>query len=179
MFLLFNELEVQLHVVIGLENSTSSSLGLNLKVNPTYACTDLDTKLHYSRHIEAWSSSCVGQPHEGQSAVGLLSAANLHWVWNADRTYMCCFCSVWDVGDRQQHWLFRANQTRYKLFKKSGAGDGRMGVLCVEADGLALCDNGHFMLIRARFIHIVVWSSNNTLICKWKHEKKNPGVMQE
>ena len=70
------------------------------------------------------------------------------------------------MGDRQQHWLFRANQTGYKLFKKFGAGDGHMGVLCVEADGLELCDNYHFMLIWARFIHIVVCSSNNTLICK-------------
>ena len=69
--------EVQLHVVTGLENSTSSSLGLDLKVNPTNACTDLHTKLHHFRHIEAWSSSCVGQPHEGQSPVGFLSAAIL------------------------------------------------------------------------------------------------------
>ena len=73
--------EVQLHVVTGLGNSRSSSLGLNLKVNPTIVCTDLDTKLHHFRHIEALSPSCVWQPYEGQSAVGLLIAAilaNLH-----------------------------------------------------------------------------------------------------
>lgn len=84
------------------------------------------------------------------------------------------FFSVWDVGDRQQHWLFRANQTRYKLFKKFGVGDGHMGVLCVEADGLELCDNYRFILIRARFhphCSVKFKQHSHLLMKAWKEEQ--------
>lgn len=74
-FLLFCEMifkfNPQLELVVNrLENSTSSSLGLSWKINPTKSRTNLETKLHHFRLIllpwptKLLTSSCVCQPHE-------------------------------------------------------------------------------------------------------------------
>lgn len=93
---------------------------------------------------------------------------------------MCCCCSVWDVGDRQQHWLFQANQTGYKLSKKFGVGDGHMGVLCAEADGLELCDYYRFMLIQARFhLHVILFQNNQLSVAMWIKFKRHSHLLMK